>query len=89
MIGHNSIQKFEGQYQGGEVTAVRKMAPINLIVYYPKTKEGKEELAKRVSDVHAAAVDQRLRSLNCPTSQKLDLLNAVIKTARMSNREQT
>ncbi len=65
-----------------EVTVIRKMAPINLIVYYPKTEEGQEELARRVSDVHAAAVNQRLKSLNCPTNQKLELLDAIIETAR-------
>ena len=58
------------------------MAPINLIVYDPKTEAGKEELARRVSDVHAAAVNQRLKSLNCPTSQKLALLDAVIETKK-------
>ena len=31
-----------------EVTVIRSMAPINLIVYYPKTEEGQIELAKRV-----------------------------------------
>ena len=72
-----------------EVTAIRKMAPINLLVYYPKTEEGQMELAKRVSDVHAAAVNQRLKSLNCPTSQKLELLDAVINTAKERSREQT
>ncbi len=65
------------------MTVIRKMAPINLIVYYPKNKEGKEELARRVSDIHAAAVNQRLKSLNCPTSQKQDLLDAVIETAKI------
>jgi len=65
------------------------MAPVNLIVYYPKTEEGKEELARRVSDVHASAVTQRLKSLNCSTQQKLDLLDAVIETVKMRSREQT
>ena len=72
-----------------EVTVIRSMAPINLIVYYPKTEEDQMELAKRVSDVHAAAVTQRIKSLNCPTSQKLALLDAVIETAKGRNREQT
>ncbi len=71
------------------MTVIRKMAPINLIVYYPKTEEGKEELARRVSDVHAAAVNQRLKSLNCPTNQKQELLDAVIETAKKRSREQT
>ena len=65
-----------------EVTVIRKMAPINLIMHFPKTEAGKRELAQRVSDVHASAVTQRLKELNCPTSQKLDLLDAVIVTAK-------
>ena len=80
------------QYSGQapkEVTVIRSMAPIKLIVYYPKTEEGQIELAKRVSDVHAAAVTQRIKSLNCPTSQKLELLDAVIETVKERSREQT
>ena len=80
------------QYSGQarkEVTVIRKMASINPIVYYPKTEEGKEELARRVSDVHAASVNQRLKSLKCPTSQKLELLDAVIETVKKRSREQT
>ena len=80
------------QYSGQtpkEVTVIRSMAPINLIVYYPKTEEGQIELAKRVSDVHAAAVTQRIKSLNCPTRQKLELLDAVIETVKERSREQT
>lgn len=71
------------------VTVIRKMAPVGLIVYRPKTEEGQMELAKRVSDAHAAAVTQRIRSLDCPTSQKLELLAAVIETAKERRREQT
>lgn len=71
------------------MTVIRKMAPINVIVYYPKTEEGKEELARRVSDVHATAVNQRLKSLNCPTQQKQELLDAVINTVNKKSREQT
>lgn len=70
------------------MTVIRKMAPINVIVYYPKTEEGKEELARRVSDIHAAAVNQRLKSLNCSTQQKQELLDAVIETVKMNSREQ-
>ena len=72
-----------------EVTVIRTMAIINLIVYYPKTAEGQEELVKRVSDVHASAVTQRIKSLNCPTNQKLELLDAVIETVKERSREQT
>ena len=70
------------------MTVIRKMAPINLIVYYPKTEEGQEDLARRVADVHANSVTQRLKSLNCPTQQKQELLDAVIQTAKKHSREQ-
>ena len=63
------------------------MVPIHVIVYYPKTEAGKDELARRGSDVHATAVNQRLKSLNCPTSQKLKLLDAVIETKKKESRE--
>ena len=81
-------QQFQNRITQQEVTAIRKMAPIHVIVYYPGTEAGKEALARRVSDVHAAAVNQRLKSLNCPTSQKLALLDAVIETKKKENREQ-
>ena len=73
------------QYSGQapkEVTVIRSMAPINLIVYYPKTKDGQLELAKRVSDIHASAVIRRIKELNCPKDQKLALWDAVIETVK-------
>lgn len=71
------------------MAVIRRMAPINVIMHFPSTENGKKELARRVSDVHAAAVIQRIKELNCPTQQKLDLLDAVIKTAKENNGEQT
>ena len=71
-----------------EVTVIRKMVPINLIVYYPQTPEGQEELAKRADEVHANVVTQHIKQLNCPTDQKLKLLDAVIQTAKTNSREQ-
>ena len=64
------------------MAVIRRMAPINVIMHFPSTEDGKKELARRVSDVHAAAVIQRIKELNCPTQQKLDLLDAVIKTVK-------
>lgn len=61
---------------------MRKMTPINVIVYYPKTEEGQDELRRRVALVHADAVNRRLKELRCPEKQKLELLDAVIDTVR-------
>lgn len=67
---------------------IRKSVPINLIVYYPKTQAGIDELARRVADVHADAVHYRLKQLKCPAKQKLELLEAVIHTVKQRSREQ-
>ena len=56
----------------------RKSVPINVIVHYPKTEEGKYELAQRVADVHADMVNQYIKKLNCPSEQKVQLLDEVI-----------
>ena len=59
----------------------RKSAPINVIVHYPKSEDGKRELAVRVAGVHADMVHQHIKKLNCPSDQKVQLLDAVIKFA--------
>ena len=51
-----------------------------MIVHYPKTEEGKRELAERVASVHASLVNQHIKKLNCPSDQKVQLLDAVIKS---------
>ena len=89
MTGFDSLDFQHSGQAPREVTVIRSMAPIKLTVYYPKTEEGQTELAKRVSDAHAAAVSQRIKSLRCPTSQKLALLDAVIKTVKERSRELT
>ena len=68
---------------------MRKHGQVNVIMYFPASENGKVELAQRISDVHACAVNQQLKSLNCPTQQKLDLLDAVIETAKARSKEQT
>lgn len=61
---------------------MRKSAPIEVVVHYPKTKEGWDELGKRVATAHANYVIAKIDRLNCPTWQKLELLQAVIDTTK-------
>lgn len=61
----------------------RKSVPINVIVHYPKTIQGQHELAERVAGVHASLVYQHIKKLNCPSNQKIQLLDAVINSASM------
>ena len=64
----------------------RKGTPINVIVYYPKTEQGKRELAERVADIHADRVNQYIKKQNHPSDQKVELLGAVIASAKKGSR---
>lgn len=59
-----------------------------MIVHYPKTEAGKEDLARRVATVHAESVIAKINQLNCPTKQKLELVDAVIDTVKRKQQEQ-
>ena len=59
-----------------------------MIVHYPKTEAGKEELARRVATVHAESVITKINRLKCPTKQKLELVDAVIDTVKRRQKEQ-
>ena len=58
-----------------------------LVVYYPKTEEGKRELAEHVADIHAETVLQMIHKQDCPSAQKSQLVDAVIETAKRRDRE--
>ena len=59
-----------------------------MIVHSPKTDAGKEELARRVATVHAESVIAKINRLNCPSKQKLELVEAVIDTVKRRQKEQ-
>ena len=61
---------------------MRTTPPIKIIVHYPQTQQGKQELAQRLADVHADAVVSAINKLDCPLKQKLDPLNAVNEPTR-------
>jgi len=61
---------------------MKKAAPINIIVHYPTTEEGWHELRRRMAIVHADAVLNSVQKLNCPTWQKIKLVEAIIEDAK-------
>lgn len=61
-----------------------KGVSIHVIVYYPETEKGKRELARCVAGVHADLVHQYIKKLNCPSGQKAQLLDAVVKSVSAS-----
>lgn len=60
---------------------IRRNNKVNVIFHFPTTEDGKRELASQAASVHAEMVNHYIQKLDCPTEQKLNLLNAVISTA--------
>ena len=67
---------------------IRKIQPVEIKIHLPTTEEGMHELSCRVASMHADAVDYILKSLPCPSSQKLDVLDAVISLIKKGKKEQ-
>ena len=53
---------------------------MEIIVYYPETPEKQSKFDARVAKLHAEYVAQYLEKLNCPTEQKMALLDAIAQT---------
>lgn len=69
------------------VIDISKANRINVIVYLPKTPEGKRELEKRIAQVHADAVVRGISVLDCTTEQKLQLFNSIVRNAKQEYKE--
>lgn len=55
---------------------------IEVIVYLPHSTQGQVELSKRVAVVHAQIIQTYISRLDCPTDQKIDILNAIQNSIR-------
>ena len=53
---------------------------IEIIVHYPETSEKQALFDARVAKFHAEYVAQYIEKLNCPTEQKLKLIDAIAQT---------
>ena len=63
---------------------MRRMAPVKVLFHFPETEEGNKELARRVAELHASAVIQRIKDLDCSRAQKLELLDAIIGSKKQT-----
>lgn len=66
---------------------MRRSGPVKVIVYFPKNAEERRELETRAAQVHAESVLRRIEELGCPATQKAQLLDAIIDSARKRNIE--
>ena len=60
---------------------------LKIIVHYPETPEKRDLFHARVAKFHAEYVAQYIEKLNCPTEQKLKLLDAVVQTVLEESEE--
>lgn len=67
---------------------IRTTTPIPIIVHYPKTEAGINELAQRVAEVHSDIINYKVKQLRCPAKQKLEILDTIIKIVKQRSREQ-
>ena len=50
----------------------------NIIVYKLTSETGKAALEKRVAELHANLVFNKINELHCPTQQKVEIVNKII-----------
>ena len=55
---------------------------IEVIVYFPHSKQGQMDLSKRVAAVHAQIIYTYISRLGCPTDQKIAILNMIQSSIR-------
>ena len=58
----------------------RRGSAIEIIVHHPETPEKEAFFDARVAKFHAEYVAQYIEKLNCPTAQKLKLVDAIAQT---------
>ena len=51
---------------------------MKIIVHYPTNDKGREELARRVAEVHADTAIQYIEKLLCSKEQKVALIDTII-----------
>ncbi len=61
---------------------------MKIIVHYPETPEKQAQFDMRVAKFHAEYVVHFIEKLNCPTEQKLKLLDAIVQTINGGSGEQ-
>lgn len=55
---------------------------MKIIMHYPETEQGMNELKNTVATVHAESVKKYIKNLSCPKEQKIELCNAVADNSR-------
>lgn len=61
---------------------MRQSGKVNVIVYAPNTKAGRDALSQRVATIHANTVNSQILRLPCTMGQKLRLLDSIIAQSK-------
>ena len=55
---------------------------MEVIVYFPHSLQGKAELSRRVAAIHAQIIYTYISRLDCPSDQKITILNMIQSSIR-------
>ncbi len=55
---------------------------MEVFLILPKTAKGKAELGKQLAKFHAEHTQKMIENLPCPTEQKLELVDAIVRDAK-------
>ena len=61
---------------------------VEVIVHGPRSKAGKEALARKVESFRAQIVVEYISRLHCPKEQKLALIDAILEQIREDNQKE-
>jgi len=60
---------------------------VKIIVHLPDTEQGMSELTRKAAQLHAEAISGYVAKLNCPQTQKLELVDAVVDIVKKAQGE--
>lgn len=66
---------------------MKQTESIHVVVYYPKTNEGLQQLEQRAAAIHADYINSQIQQLQCSGQQKLERINAMIEQAEYRHKK--
>ncbi len=64
--------------------SIKKQNLNNIVVYYPSDKNDKDKLSVKMANIHATAIYNYIKELNCPVWQKDKIIDMIIECVKKS-----
>lgn len=57
---------------------------MKIVVHYPKSPDDIKKLTEKVADIHAAAIEAKIKNLPCPKEQKAEIIEQTMQMLQHS-----